>query len=114
MSRPLTNEERTLVEWMLINGGEQSRAYLKQLALATVVGGCPCGCASIDFSIDGNPRPIGPLELLADFLYGGKEDLAGAFVFAINGQLAGLEVYGLACDAPTTLPKIESLRPFEV
>lgn len=51
------------------------------------------------------------MQILADFVYGGEDDLCGAFVFAEGGVLAGLEVYGLAVDAPKELPAPEVLRP---
>jgi hypothetical protein len=50
---------------------------------------------------------------LADFVFGTDADLSGVFVFEKSGILAGLEVYGLATEAPKTLPLPEALRPFE-
>jgi hypothetical protein len=38
---------------------------------------------------------------------------SGIFVFEKDGMLAGLEVYGLAGDAPKSLPVSESLRRFQ-
>ncbi len=73
---------------------------------------CPCGCASINFAIDDMPEPSGELSIIADFLFGNDDDLSGVFVFEKNGALAGVEVYGLAGEAPRTLPLPESLRPF--
>jgi hypothetical protein len=52
------------------------------------------------------------MHLIADFMFGSDEDLSGIFVFERNGILAGVEVYGLAGDAPKSLPSPESLRPF--
>jgi hypothetical protein len=40
---------------------------------------------------------------LADFVFGHDADLSGI--------LAGLEVYGLASEAPKILPLLEALRP---
>jgi len=51
---------------------------------------------------------------LADFTFGTDEDLSGIFVYEQNGALAGLEVYGMAGDAPKTLPSPDSLRSFSV
>jgi hypothetical protein len=47
---------------------------------------------------------------LADFVFGTDDDLSGIFVFEKSGVLAGLEVYGLAGDAPKTLPLSDSLK----
>jgi hypothetical protein len=111
--RPLTASERELTRWMLEHGCPEGRNYLAQLEQATVVSGCSCGCASIDFLIAGQVAPATGLNILGDYLFGGQDDLAGVFVFACGGVLAGIEVYGLARDNPTELPHPSSLRPFK-
>jgi hypothetical protein len=112
-NRELTSEERHLIRWMLEHGEPDAPQFLAQFEQAQVLPTlCPCGCASIDFSIDGQPKPGGPLRPIADFLFGSDTDLSGIFVFEQAGVLAGLEVYGLAGDAPKTLPTPDTLRPF--
>ncbi len=112
-NRNLTNEEQRLVSWMLEHGVPDASKFLSQLERAQVLPTrCPCGCASIDFIIDGQPKPAGDLRLLADFVFGSSQELSGIFVFEQSGVLAGLEVYGLAGEAPNTLPRPDSLRPF--
>ena len=110
--RPLSKAEYDLARWMLENGESGGRAFLSQLDRARVVSRCPCGCASVDFEVEGRSPPSGGLRILGDFVFGGDSDLAGAFVFERNGVLAGVEVYGLAGDAPKTLPSPSALRPF--
>ena len=86
-------------------------AFLPQLEKARVAPNrCLCGCASIDLSIHGLPEPSGGVHVLADFVFGGDDYLCGIFVFERNGVLAGLEVYGLAGDAPKILPSSDCLR----
>jgi len=98
---------------MLEHGDPQARAFLSQMEKAKATSWrCPCGCASISLSIDGLPEPSGGLHILADFIFGTDDDLSGAFVFEKNGVLAGLEIYGLAGEAPKALPLPESLRLF--
>jgi hypothetical protein len=98
---------------MLEHGGADARQYLPQLERATVLPyRCPCGCASMNFSIGGQPKPSGPLHPLADFVFGEGAELSGLSVFEQAGVLAGLEVYGMAGDAPKTLPSPEALHPF--
>jgi hypothetical protein len=112
MNRQLTSAEEQLIRWMLEHGNPEARAFLPQLDKAQVTPyRCPCGCATIDLSIDGFPEPSGGLHILADFVFGTNDDLSGIFVFEKNGVLAGLEVYGLAGDAPKTLPSSGSLKP---
>jgi hypothetical protein len=113
MDRPLTPNEEELIRWMLEHGTSESCAYLSQLKKAKATAWrCPCGCASINISIDGLPEASGGLTILADFIFGTDDDLSGAFLFEKSGVLAGLEVYGLAGEAPKTLPLPASLRPF--
>lgn len=109
--RPLTEHERHLTRWMLEHGTPEAAFYVEQIEHARVVSRCSCGCASIDFSIDNHPKPTGNMEILADFEFGGEDHLCGAFVFAQDGLLAGLEVYGLAVEAPRELPALDELRP---
>lgn len=113
MDRPLTPDELHLIRWMLEHGNPEAQAFLPQLDKANVTPWrCPCGCASVNLSINGVPEPSGSLRILADFIFGTDADLSGVFVFEKNGILAGLEVYGLAAEAPKALPLPEALRPF--
>ena len=114
-NRELTNHERRLVRWMLEHASpEAAAAFLPQLALAEVTPWrCDCGCASINFQIRGKPLPPPGVHLIADFVFGEGDTLSGIFVFEKDGILSGLEVYGLAGDAPRSLPEPEQLRPFE-
>ena len=98
---------------MLEHGKPEVKVFLSQLEKAKVtLWRCKCGCASINFLVEGFPEPSGGIHPIADFVFGEDENLGGAFVYEQNGVLAGLEVYGLAGDAPKSLPSIESLRPF--
>jgi hypothetical protein len=113
MNRQLTSAEEQLIRWMLEHGNPEARDFLSQLENVQVTPyRCPCGCATVNFSIDGLPEPSGGLHVLADFIFGTDTDLSGIFVFGKQGVLAGLEVYGLTGDAPHILPSSESLRPF--
>lgn len=111
--RPLTTPEYELARWMLEHSNAEALPFLSQLPLARVVSGCDCGCASVNFEIDGKPKPAGALRILGDYLFGNDSSLCGAFVFEIEGTLAGIEVYGLAVPAPDILPAPRDLRPFQ-
>lgn len=114
MNRPLSEAERVLARWMLENGTDEAQAFLPQLELAEVTPWkCPCGCASFNFQIKGQPEAPPGTHILGDFLVGEGDRLSGAFIFESGGLLSGLEVYGLAGDAPTVLPNPEDLRTFE-
>jgi hypothetical protein len=112
--RPLTAQERLLVQWLLEHGEPEARGFISQLSVATVAGRCSCGCASIDFAVGERHAPTsGPMDILADYIWrDGQSHVFGIFVFAREGLLAGLEVYsvdGLA-DA-TQLPQPDQLVP---
>lgn len=109
--RPLLDEERDLVRWMLQNGEPGAEAYLGQLEVAVVSGVCGCGCASIDFQIgDLHPNRKEGMTILSDFLYGPESPPFGAFVFAHGDTLGGLEVYGFG-ETAEHLPTPDELRP---
>jgi hypothetical protein len=110
--RELTPTEYTMTRWLLEHGKPEALLFLEQLEHARVVSRCPCGCASVDFSISGKPHAAGGMNILSEYLFGDEADPKGIFVWECNGILAGLEVYGLAADAPKILPRIESLRPY--
>jgi hypothetical protein len=111
--RELTSEEYELARWILEHGKAEAGKFLLQLDRARVMSRCPCGCASIDFTIAEMSAPSGGMQILGDFVFGEESNLCGVFVFARNGILAGIEVYGIVGDAPKTLPPHEWLRPFE-
>lgn len=109
--RALTEEERSLLGWMLRESSDSR--FVEQLANARVVSGCDCGCASINLEIDGYPPPTGGLRIISDYLFGDGEFLQGAFVFEQGGVLSGLEVCGYGTDAPVRLPLPSALRPWQ-
>jgi hypothetical protein len=113
-NRPLTDAERHLARWLLEHGTSDAPTFLRQLDDAEVTAWrCECGCASINFQITG--RAIAPpgVHILSDYVFDAEEDLSGIFIFESGGLLSGLEVYGLAGNAPKCLPAPEQLRPFE-
>jgi len=113
-NRVLSDEERSLVHWMLEHGESHAPAFLAQLEQALVVSRCPCCCASVDFSVAGKQSSVTAMDILSDSLWEDAErHKFGAFVFARGGLLAGLEVYSLdGAVTPTWLPKPEQLIEF--
>lgn len=112
-NRALTSEELHLARWMLEHGTEEASAFLAQLDRAEVTSWkCPCGCASINFQIRGQPLPPPGVNILGDYVVGEGDDVSGVFIFESDGLLSGIEFYSLGGDALQTLPKAEELRPF--
>lgn len=110
-NRPLTHEEYALVRWMLENGEPEAISFLPQLEIAEVTPWrCPCGCASINFPLKGHAIPPPGVHPISDYIFGDEGNPSGIFIFERDGVLAGLEVYGLAGDAPKSLPSAQELR----
>jgi hypothetical protein len=62
--RVLTDQERTIAEWMIDHGTGDKELYRSQLAQATVVNACDCERPSIDFAIGGKePEARTEMEL---------------------------------------------------
>ena len=112
--RPLTEQERSLVKWLLEHGNPDAAEFLPQLADAWVVSRCGCGCASIDFAIGGVlPLSDAGMHILSDYEWKTDDsEFCGAFVFACGGQLAGLEVWSVDGQSSAgSLPRIDQLHP---
>jgi hypothetical protein len=110
-NRPLSASEMSLARWMLEHGKPEAQAFLEQLAVTEVMPWrCPCGCASINLQISGSqPAPPG-VHVLAEFLFGPDDELAGIFIYESGGLLSGIEVCALASDAPAELPRKDMLQ----
>jgi hypothetical protein len=114
-TRHLTADEQQLIKWMLEHGNNEASLLLPQLELARATSWrCLCGCASFNLVLEGQKLPAvtNRMHIVADFVFGPDEQPSGIFLFEKGGMLAGLEVYGLAGDAPKFLPRSEALRPF--
>lgn len=111
--RPLSAEERTLIEWLLANGSPDAKQFAPQIADLRVVARCTCGCPTIDLAVgDREERTVGPSHILADFdgLTPGGINV-GVILHAREGQISELEVYAKAdVEIPFSLPSIESLK----
>jgi hypothetical protein len=92
-SRPLTTEERILLEWLIANGSPSAAKYAPQISRVSVVSRCTCGCPTIDLAVDG--RHIdGGSELVADFVGKSPEGIqVGVILHCRGGHISELEVY---------------------
>ena len=112
--RELTAEETALIEWMLSHGTSEAAHFAPQLSRARVYSRCPCGCASIDLSIDGKRPTDFRMRVLGDFQWQNAEgSLFGAFVFEQDGLLAGLDLWSVdGNETPRQLPSPELLSAY--
>lgn len=110
--RPLSSEERVLLEWLVANGTPSASRYAAQIPRASVVSRCGCGCPTIDLAVDGR-ETVGASELIADFEGRSPEGICvGVILHAREGQLSELEVYPIdEVKGPFALPSLSTLFP---
>ena len=113
VDRPLAPDELAAVRWLLEHGDGDNSAFLEQLKQARVARLCGCGCASIDFSINGKRPQHFAMRVLSDYQWHNKQGhLYGAFVFEQDGLLAGLDLWSIdGQSTPNTMPPLEQLVP---
>jgi hypothetical protein len=110
--RALSDSESALVLWLLSQGGKKSTRYLSQASQIRVVSRCACGCASLNFDVDGGGwRSPGGMDILVERRWrDGAGHLFEVFIFCKANTLAGIDVYsvdGLAI--PRALPTPQEL-----
>jgi len=49
----LTEDERTLLKWLIEHGSSEAQGFFTQFEQASVVGQCGCGCPTINLGIAG-------------------------------------------------------------
>lgn len=110
--RPLSTEERTLLEWLLAHGCPNAGRYAAQLPHVTVVSRCACGCPTIDLAVEGK-QTFGASELVADVEGRSPDGISvGVILHGREGQLAELEVYPIdETHGPFALPSPSTLVP---
>ena len=111
--RPLTDAERTLLEWLIAHGSREAQQYAPQASQVRVVATCTCGCPTIDVAAgDRDHRTVGGSLVIADFEGLTPEGIeVGVILHVRQDQLSELEVYAMPDgDGPFGLPTIESLR----
>jgi hypothetical protein len=112
--RPLSAKETVFVVWMLEHGDARAAGALPQVERARVISRCGCGCASVEFSVDGlAPLPRSRMEVVSDYCwFTERGNLCRAYVFLRAGRLAGIDVWSIErVETPHELPDPEQLRP---
>jgi len=110
--RPLNAGERLLIAGLLARLKEDRQRYLAQLHLADVVGGCECGCPSVDISIGG----AGPQTLEGSGILVGGDATSpegtpvGVLLWVRDRELVSLEVHAWDETQSFGLPRPETLK----
>jgi hypothetical protein len=113
--RPLTEDERRLLEWLLHHGTPAAATYLGQLPSVSVVSRCGCGCPTIDFAVSGRAASLGsPTTVLADVGGTSPEGVrVGIIVHGREGLISELEVYSVAGQGTFSMPRIEDIESYD-
>jgi hypothetical protein len=110
-ARDITAHEAAIVEWLLDFAALRDvTAYRTNPVTALrVVGGCDCGCSSLDF----HSSASGPQTMLADAVavYPDKQR-AGLILWGRDNEIVMLEVYEMHPVADR-VPEIADLRRYE-
>ena len=114
INRELSIEEQALIKWLIANGSPEAKAYESQLPLLRIVGGCDCGCPTVNFAVGSRREISGPPRIIADFIGMTPAGIeVGVILFAAGEQISELEVYSLSgAEGKFSLPAIASLHPF--
>ena len=110
-SRSATVEERELVVWLLQKAATISdvAAFFDQVSHLRVVGGCGCGCPSVDFKAGGQDAVA---SIIADAEGTSPEGvMVGVMLWVKEGRISGLEVYPFADTGRFGLPRPNDLKP---
>jgi hypothetical protein len=97
-SRPLTSNERGILDLLLTQDFQGVDALRAQVPHASVVGRCTCGCATVDLAVDKERcKPASsygrPILSEAQVVVDDDEPLGGVIVFLDDGYLSALEIY---------------------
>lgn len=108
MTRPLSERERTVLDALLAVEFDGVEALREQAREAQVVGGCGCGCPSIDFS---SQRGDG-MGLKVNAALRGSYD--GLFLFTLGDRLGGIEYVSSSDEMAAELPdpSLLDIKPY--
>jgi len=111
-NRPLHEDEKGLLLWLLQNGPARTQAYLPQVESVTVAGECTCGCPTIDFDTSGVPVTDASSDrVLVNGEGKSPEGIEiGLIIFVGNGRLTSLELYNYGDSKKFSLPSVSDIK----
>ena len=112
--RPLDPGEQELVEALLGAARAGASRYLGQLGEIEAVGGCRCGCPSVDLAVSSGPRKGAPRPLVLADAESPEGVSVGVILWVCGGALSGLEIHpwdgvkGVGLPRPETLTNLRT------
>ena len=96
-----------MVRWLLEHAaiGSGGTYQVANIGALRVVGGCGCGCSSLDFESDGRGERIA--DAIAEYPDGTQ---SGLLLWGLDGRVISLEIYDLDPDASHRFPSSAELR----
>lgn len=88
--RPLSTAEQRLLSWLATEAGPDATA---QVADATVVGECACGCSSVQLSPSTGARPDHAHSEVGGQATGTSGSVVSVVLHLVGGRLYELEVF---------------------
>ena|SRR5271165_2211171 len=67
LERPLTQNERDLIRWMIKHADPRAAHLLSQIDRLSVATKCSCGCPTSDFALDGEVVPQKGERVVSDW-----------------------------------------------
>ena len=113
MKRPITEAEAAVVRRALEVAltADVAPSLTSTISGLVVVGGCDCGCPSVDFAY---PSERVSKHVIADGVgLSSDGSQVGVIVWDTPTHITGLEVYGMEDPHPRALPAPQSVRPWE-
>lgn len=110
--RKLTDAERNLLAWLIANGTRHASAYAHQLPQLKIVGGCKCGCPSLDLAVgEKRSRTHGVSTVLADIGGHSPEGVPILVILhACEGDISLLEIVSTDETEKFSLPTPDMLE----
>ncbi|MCE9595591.1 MAG: hypothetical protein K8S98_15495 [Planctomycetes bacterium] len=111
--RSIRPEEAEVVRTVLTRAPRQpvDASVIEAIASLRVVGGCRCGCASIDFERKWTTRHGQVADGIGKTASGGQ---VGVILWGRRDAISSLEIYDLgAGQSDLRLPVPETIRPYE-
>ena len=112
-NRPINDDEVRVIGAALQRCAEipEASALVPTLPNLRVVGGCECGCASVDFAIT-TPEQRRPIADGLGILTNGE--CVGVIVWGTPDAVTGLEIYDMSASATgLSLSQLQSVIPWE-
>ena len=112
--RDINRQEMAVIRTALERAPKYDKCcdLIDQIESLQVVGGCDCGCASVDFQLHGQSPPAQPIADATGTTQAGGT--VGVLIWGSAERITGLEIYDLgAGDDDLQLPTIESIGSWD-